>query len=98
MHSTQTTLIASNTDDPDTEATNDDPPTTHERCTTATESASQTILAAPDQRGGHDCCPWCLAAAETFDHRDDDRPRCGYCDAAIPVEADWYERGEKIVL
>jgi hypothetical protein len=68
--------------------------------TTERESSSsaKTNLAPPDQRGGEGCCPWCLAAAETFDQHDDRRPRCGYCDAAIPVKTEWYQRGEKIVV
>ena len=89
MH--QTTL----TDDPTT--TSDEPANTS---TTDRESSSnaKTNLAPPDQRGGEACCPWCLAASETFDHRDGDRPRCRYCDASIPVGVDWYERGEKIIV
>jgi hypothetical protein len=100
MHATQTTL----TDDPDDEATNGDTSRTDDTNTTATptptptESGEQTTLAPPEQRGGEQCCPWCLAAAETFEHRDDGRPTCGHCDAAIPVGADWFERGEKIVV
>ena len=58
-------------------------------------------LAPPEQRGGDGCCPWCLASPETFNHHDDNRISqvgCGYCDAAIPVGTDWYERGEKVVV
>jgi hypothetical protein len=43
-------------------------------------------------------CPWCLAAPETFEQHGDGRPRCGFCDAAIPISADWFERGEKIIV
>jgi hypothetical protein len=70
-----------------------------EPATTERESSSSAKmnLAPPDQRGGEDCCPWCLANPETFEYGDG-RPRCGYCDATIPVGADWFERGEKIVL
>jgi hypothetical protein len=89
-----------------TDDTSTDEPTTSERersantSTTARESSTnaRTMLAPPDQRGGEGCCPWCLAAAETFEYHGDDRARCGYCDASIPLGADWYERGEKIVL
>jgi hypothetical protein len=100
MHVTQTTL----TDDANDEATTGDTSRTDDTDTTATptptptESGEQTTLAPPEQRGGHDCCPWCLAAPETFEHRNDGRPTCGHCDAAIPVGADWFERGEKIVV
>ncbi|WP_435078973.1 hypothetical protein [Halococcus sp. AFM35] len=59
---------------------------------------ARTSLAPTDQRGGDGCCPWCLAAAETFEDHGDDRARCGYCDASIPLGADWFERGEKIVV
>ena len=80
----------------------DDPTTTDEPTTSTTDrepsSNAKTILAPPDQRGGEHCCPWCLAAADTFEHHGDDRARCGYCDAAIPVGADWFEHGEKIVV
>jgi hypothetical protein len=97
MTTTQTTLIPS---DPDDETTNDDLPTTDDSHTraTPTESANPVTLASADQRGGERSCPWCLAAPETFDHREDGHARCGYCDAAIPVGAEWYERGEKIVI
>ena len=61
-------------------------------------SNSFSRLAPPEQRGGEGCCPWCLAAAETFTHHDDGRVGCGFCTAAIPVGTDWYERGEKIVI
>jgi hypothetical protein len=96
----QTTL----TDDPTTDDTTTDEPTDTTTATTAStadrESSSnaKTILAPTDQRGGDGCCPWCLAAAETFEHHGDDRARCGYCDASIPLGADWYERGEKITV
>ena len=94
----QTTL----TDD----TTTDEPTTASERersanaSTTERESSTtaRTMLAPADQRGGDGCCPWCLAAAETFEHHGDDRARCGYCDASIPLGTDWYERGEKIVV
>jgi hypothetical protein len=55
-------------------------------------------LAPSDQRGGDDCCPWCLAAPETFEQHGDERLRCGFCDAAIPTGTEWYERGEKSVV
>jgi hypothetical protein len=88
----QTTL----TDD----TTTTDEPTTTTASTTERESSTnaKTMLAPTDQRGGDGCCPWCLAAAETFEHHGDDRARCGYCDASIPLGTDWYERGEKIVV
>ena len=79
----------------------DDQTTTDDTATTTDRERSpntRTMLAPPDQRGGDGCCPWCLAAAETFQHHGDDRARCGYCDASIPVGVDWYERGKKIVL
>ncbi|HET7322807.1 MAG TPA: hypothetical protein VFJ06_00565 [Halococcus sp.] len=90
MH-TQTTL----TD------TDDEPATTDDTSTTDCENSSNAVratLAPPDQRGGEGCCPWCLAAAETFEYHEDGSVGCGYCDAAIPVGIPWYERGEKIVV
>ena len=92
MH-TQTTLT-----DTDVEpATNEDTPMS----TTDRENPSNAVratLAPPNQRGGEGCCPWCLAAAETFKHHENGSVGCGYCDAAIPVGIPWYERGEKIVV
>jgi hypothetical protein len=87
MPTTQTTL----TDDPDDEPTNT---TTTDR---ESSSSHQMNLAPPEQRGGEGCCPWCLANPETFEHGDG-RPRCEFCDAAIPVKTEWYQRGEKIVV
>lgn len=55
-------------------------------------------LAPPEQRGGDGCCPWCLASPETFVEHDDGSVGCGYCSVSIPVGAEWYERGEKIVV
>jgi hypothetical protein len=77
----------------------DDTTTTDEPTTTDRESSTnaKTMLAPPDQRGGEGCCPWCLAAAETFEHHGDGA-RCGYCDASIPIGVPWYERGEKIAV
>ena len=103
MHPTQTTLTASdNTDGPDsiddTTAMNNGTSTSDEASTSASTTSAQTILAPPDQRGGERCCPWCLAAADTFEHYGDGRARCGHCDAAIPVGVDWFERGEKIAV
>ena len=88
MHTTQTTL--SDDDHPTTDAS-------HERATTR-ESTAYTTLAPADQRGGDECCPWCLAAADTFDHHNDGAVGCGHCDASIPVGIPWFERGEKIVV
>jgi hypothetical protein len=92
---TQTTLTDSDTDDTPTD---DDAPTTDEGCTTPAESTDYTALAPSDQRGGKRCCPWCLSAAETFEQYDDGRVGCGNCDAVIPIGADWFERGEKIIV
>jgi hypothetical protein len=88
MH--QTTLSGDDRDDEPAET-----PTTERE---SSSSASQMHLAPPDQRGGEDCCPWCLSAAETFEQHGDERARCGFCDAAIPTGTEWYERGEKIVV
>ena len=98
MDPTQTTLTTS--DDPneiDDSATNGDTPT-NDSSASISASAAKTTLAPPDQRGGERCCPWCLAAPETFEYREDGHARCGYCDAAIPIGTDWFERGEKIAL
>ena len=53
-------------------------------------------------------CPWCLHPAEEFrlKYADDfiGEPMrnplvsCGNCSACIPVETDWYQRGEKICV
>jgi hypothetical protein len=94
MH--QTTLTGDDRDDEPAET-----PTTERESTTEHESSSsgnRMNLAPPDQRGSEGCCPWCLANPETFEQHGDERPRCGFCDAAIPVGADWFERGEKIIL
>lgn len=97
MHTTQTTLIDTTDDQPPT-ATDD----TTDATTTATDRehapSADATLAPPDQRGGQRCCPWCLAAAETFNHHDDGSVGCAHCDAAIPVGIPWYERGEKVVI
>ena len=47
-----------------------------------------------------DSCPWCLASSDCFttELSPGDSVGCGHCDASIPVDEDWYERGEKIVL
>jgi|GEM_PF-3913192 hypothetical protein len=87
MH--QTTL----TDNPD-----DEPGDTTTTELATPSSDNQMNLAPPDQRGGDDCCPWCLASSESFEQHGDGRPRCGHCDAAIPVGVPWFERGEKIVV
>ena len=42
-------------------------------------------------------CPWCCAPPRKFRRRYGDTVGCGSCDSAIPVEADWYNRGEKII-
>ena len=80
----------------------DDTTTTDEPTTSTTDressSNAKTTLAPPDQRGGKGCCPWCLAAPETFNHRDDGSVGCGHCDASIPAGTEWYERREKIVI
>jgi hypothetical protein len=82
-----------------TDDTTTDEPTTTTASTTDRESSTnaRTMLAPPVQRGGDRCCPWCLAASETFEHHGDGA-RCGYCDASIPLGADWFERGEKITV
>jgi hypothetical protein len=86
MPSTQIALTDNDTDDSDT----DDP--------APIESTDYTTLAPTDQRGGDGCCPWCLSSAETFEHHDNGTVGCSHCGAAIPTDADWYERGEKIVI
>jgi hypothetical protein len=59
---------------------------------------TESALAPPEQRGGDGCCPWCLSGTGIFEHHEDGRVGCGNCDAVIPIDADWYERGEKIVI
>lgn len=88
MQQTTLTEDTTTTDEPTTTSTTD-----RERSAT-----TKTMLAPPDQRGGDGCCPWCLAAVETFEHHGDGGARCGYCDASIPVGVNWYERGEKIAV
>jgi hypothetical protein len=88
MNTTQTTLSGESDDDPAE-------PATTER---ESSSSAKANLAPPDQRGGEDCCPWCLSAAATFEQHGDGRPRCEFCDSAIPVNTDWYQRGEKIIV
>lgn len=92
----QTTLGNDPTDEGTTDTTN---PTA--RNTDEQESPSTTtdaIFVPPAQHDVKQCCPWCLAAAETFVHHEDGRVGCGHCDAVIPVGVKWYERGEKIVI
>lgn len=43
-------------------------------------------------------CPWCLYPAEQFREYDDGSVGCEHCHACIPVEADWYQEGQKIVV
>ena len=98
MTQTQTTLTgdtAEDQDDPDDEPTN----TTATTTTNDREAPSTRLYLAPkEQRGGEGCCPWCLASPDTFEHHDDGTVGCGYCDAAIPIGMNWYERGEKITV
>lgn len=46
-----------------------------------------------------DSCPWCLGTEfrESQASRIND-PACVNCGARIPVDADWYQRGEKIAF
>lgn len=41
-------------------------------------------------------CPWCLASAAQFLEHDDGTAACGECDAKLPLEAEWFQRGEVI--
>jgi len=53
-------------------------------------------------------CPWCLEPASKFDLKYPDdfigepirnpQVSCGNCSACIPVEQDWYQRGEKVCV
>lgn len=47
-----------------------------------------------------DSCPWCCAPAHQFTRKlsSGDSFACSNCEASIPVNADWYLRGEKIIL
>lgn len=96
MKTEQTALGNDCTDEETTDTTNLTARNTTEQ--QSQSSATDATLAPPDQRGGTGCCPWCLAETETFVHHEDGRVGCGYCDAAIPVGVEWYERGEKIVV
>jgi hypothetical protein len=40
-------------------------------------------------------CPWCLAPPEMF-HNVPNGVGCTRCEALIPTESEWYQRGEKI--
>lgn len=42
-------------------------------------------------------CPWCLCDGQHFED-DGEQVGCPDCSAVIPTEADWYQRGEKIVI
>lgn len=58
--------------------------------------------AAPDAEPQNDLsCPWCFCPPERFNVREEDGERtvgCGYCDARIPHDSEWYLNGEKIAL
>ena len=46
-----------------------------------------------------DSCPWCLGPADDFREAvspDIDDPVCSHCNGIIPVNEEWYQRGEKI--
>ena len=51
--------------------------------------------AAPDDP---ESCPWCLHPHLTQDLNPTDSWACARCEARIPVDAGWYQRGEKVVL
>lgn len=43
-------------------------------------------------------CPWCLHPSDDLPEPDDRGViGCPNCDSAIPADADWYRRGDKIV-
>lgn len=44
-----------------------------------------------------DSCPWCLAPASEFRENDNGTVACDNCSSAIPIEAEWYQEGKKIV-
>lgn len=46
-------------------------------------------------------CPWCLHPASEFTDQPDNKPldkACPNCHTPVPVDEDWYKRGEKIVV
>lgn len=46
-----------------------------------------------------DSCPWCLHPASEFRDLDmNDKIGCPNCGGVIPVDAEWYQNGEKICL
>lgn len=43
-------------------------------------------------------CPWCLYPEEQFIYHDNGKVTCENCRATIPVDMEWYQRGEKICV
>lgn len=45
-------------------------------------------------------CPWCCAPEEdlTTELSEDDSVGCSNCEASIPVDAEWYLNGEKVIV
>lgn len=88
----------------DVEATDDEPPSySYSRWRKALRKAPEN--AEPLDKLS---CPWCLGSKDDFIVRTNDDVQgevlygrvviCGNCNAVIPVEADWYLRGEKICV
>ncbi|HET7322748.1 MAG TPA: hypothetical protein VFJ06_00265 [Halococcus sp.] len=95
MKTNQATLTGEKTDETDEITTNPEKKTTKPK---SDPSTTEPALTPPEQRGGDGCCPWCLAASKTFEHHEDGRVGCENCDAVIPINENWYERGEKIII
>lgn len=81
-------------DDSETLGGNADESGTRQRSYSRFELAMQL---APDNAEpfADDSCPWCLAPADDFSQAVDGTVSCGNCEAVIPVDADWYQSGQK---
>ena len=71
-----------------------------ERGMRADVKAYRHFLADNAEPDADDSCPWCCAPSDDFttELSSDDSVACGNCSASIPVDEDWYTRGEKIII
>jgi len=89
-------FVASTDDTADTPGGKDDEDGTQQRGHSRLQVAMRL---APDDAEpfADDSCPWCLAPADRFD-RSDGSVECMNCTSRIPIDATWYQRGEKICV